>query len=506
MRTPSLTVIVVALVVSGTLVPVTAVSLGSGPGPRDAGTTPREVTAVESPLAATGATGATAAPETDDTITRIDLSANGSAVWEISYRTRLETDTEADEYRSFQDQFRSDTESYVAAFRDRIGDVVADAENATGREMGLVNVSASTSIQQVPRRWGVVTYRFRWLGFAQQTADGLRSGDVFDGGFYLAANDTLIVTAPTDYRIGDTDPSPDSSDAGQVRWTGQKSFADGRPLVVASEPTPTATETPTATATETPTATATETPTATATETPTATAPPTTDTPSGPPDDPDEGSGMPFGLVALVAVILAAGAAVAYRTGYVGGTATDVASPDGSDGAAGAAATTDDDGDGPGGTGGSSADDGDAGGSESEGGRTAAGGDAAGGDAAGGSAAGGSATGGSAASGDAAETPTDPATDEAVARATADAEPEVGEDDPYLAVLDDIRPPLTDEDRVRKALAEDDGRMRQAALAEELDWSASKTSRVLSGMADEGTVEKIRVGRENVVDLVVEDE
>ena len=497
MRTPSLTVIVVALVVSGTLVPVTAVSLGSGPGPRDAGTTPREVTAVESPLAATGATGATAAPETDDTITRIDLSANGSAVWEISYRTRLETDTEADEYRSFQDQFRSDTESYVAAFRDRIGDVVADAENATGREMGLVNVSASTSIQQVPRRWGVVTYRFRWLGFAQQTADGLRSGDVFDGGFYLAANDTLIVTAPTDYRIGDTDPSPDSSDAGQVRWTGQKSFADGRPLVVASEPTPTAT----ATATETPTATATETPTATATETPTATAPPTTDTPSGPPDDPDEGSGMPFGLVALVAVILAAGAAVAYRTGYVGGTATDVASPDGSDGAAGAATTTDDDGDGPGGTGGSSADDGDAGGSESEGGRTAAGGDAAGGDAAGGSAAG-----GSAASGDAAETPTDPATDEAVARATADAEPEVDEDDPYLAVLDDIRPPLTDEDRVRKALAEDDGRMRQAALAEELDWSASKTSRVLSGMADEGTVEKIRVGRENVVDLVVEDE
>lgn len=480
MRTPSLTVIVVALVVSGTLVPVTAVSLDSGPAVRDAATTPREITAVESPLAATGAAG-TAAPETDDTITRIDLSSNGSAVWEISYRTRLETDTEADEYRSFQDQFRNDTERYVAAFRDRIGDVIAGAENATGREMGLVNVSASTSIQQVPRRWGVVTYRFRWLGFAQQTTDGLRSGDVFDGGFYLAANDTLIVTAPPEYQIDDTDPSPDSSDAGQVRWTGQQSFADGRPLVVASEPTPTAT------------ATATETVTPTATETPTATAPPTTDTPTGPPDDPDEGSGMPFGLVALVAVILAAGAAVAYRTGYVGGTATDIGSPDGGDGAAGAAAATDDDGDddGPGGTGGSSTDDGDASGIEPEGGPAVTGGGAASGGAAG---------------GDGAEAPADPATDEAVARATADAEPETDEDDPYVAVLDDIRPPLTDEDRVRKALAEDDGRMRQAALAEQLDWSASKTSRVLSGMADDETIEKIRVGRENVVDLVLDDE
>ncbi|MFB6177877.1 MAG: DUF4897 domain-containing protein, partial [Halobaculum sp.] len=96
-------------------------------------------------MTAATATATTTAPETDDTITRIDLSANGSAVWEISYRTRLETDAEAEEYRSFQEQFRNDTESYVAAFRDRIGDVVADAENATGRQMSVVNVSASTS-------------------------------------------------------------------------------------------------------------------------------------------------------------------------------------------------------------------------------------------------------------------------------------------------------------------------------------------------------------------------
>ncbi|MBP1922838.1 putative membrane protein [Halorubrum alkaliphilum] len=43
--------------------------------------------------------------------------------------------------------------------------------------------------------------------------------------------------------------------------------------------------------------------------------------------------------------------------------------------------------------------------------------------------------------------------------------------------------------------------MRQSAIVEELDWSKSKTSRVLSRMADEGDVEKLRIGRENVIDL-----
>ncbi len=63
----------------------------------------------------------------------------------------------------------------------------------------------------------------------------------------------------------------------------------------------------------------------------------------------------------------------------------------------------------------------------------------------------------------------------------------------------------TDEDRVVAALADADGRMRQSDLAEQLDWSASKTSRVLSDMAEDGQIEKLRIGRENVIDLLEED-
>jgi hypothetical protein len=192
MRTPSLAVVIVALVLGGALVPVTAVSL-------DSGATGQAATHGAPGSAATLAA-TTAAPETDDTITRIDLAANSSAVWEISYRTRLATDSELEEYRAFQSQFRNDTALYESAFRDRITDVVADAENETGREMAVVNVSASTSIQQVPRHWGVVTYRFRWLNFAQTDGDQLRAGDVFVGGYYLATNDTLVVSTEVPVR------------------------------------------------------------------------------------------------------------------------------------------------------------------------------------------------------------------------------------------------------------------------------------------------------------------
>ncbi|MFB6103279.1 MAG: helix-turn-helix transcriptional regulator [Haloplanus sp.] len=60
---------------------------------------------------------------------------------------------------------------------------------------------------------------------------------------------------------------------------------------------------------------------------------------------------------------------------------------------------------------------------------------------------------------------------------------------------------LADEDHVRRLLTEHDGRMRQNSSAEELNWSRSKTSRVLGRMAEDGRIEKLQLGRENVIAL-----
>ncbi|OAQ53970.1 hypothetical protein HTG_00140 [Natrinema mahii] len=60
---------------------------------------------------------------------------------------------------------------------------------------------------------------------------------------------------------------------------------------------------------------------------------------------------------------------------------------------------------------------------------------------------------------------------------------------------------LTDEDRVVKLIRENGGRMKQVNIVEETGWSKSKVSMLLSDMEEEGTISKLRVGRENIISL-----
>lgn len=60
---------------------------------------------------------------------------------------------------------------------------------------------------------------------------------------------------------------------------------------------------------------------------------------------------------------------------------------------------------------------------------------------------------------------------------------------------------LSDEERVEHLLERNGGRMRQADIVTETDWSDAKVSQLLSRMADEERVEKLRLGRENLISL-----
>lgn len=60
---------------------------------------------------------------------------------------------------------------------------------------------------------------------------------------------------------------------------------------------------------------------------------------------------------------------------------------------------------------------------------------------------------------------------------------------------------LSDEERVEQLLEQHGGRMRQADIVSETDWSDAKVSQLLSRMAEEESVEKLRLGRENVISL-----
>ncbi|WP_418280545.1 DUF7345 domain-containing protein [Halorubrum sp. DTA98] len=358
-------------------------------------------------------------PEPDNTITRISLDADGSATWEITLRTRLENDTEVAEYERFQERFRSNTSRYLDPFADRMTGVVAAANDSANREMRATDFEADTSIQEVPRRWGVVNFRFSWTGFAAVDGDAVVVGDVFDGGFFIGDDDALAIAAPDGYAIADVSPTPDETEDGVVEWRGREDFADGHPSVRAV---------PAAAVDE-----------------------------GGGDAGGGEGSGdgtVASNVLILVALggLLLVGAlvlvAVAVRTGRLGlGGDADSDAPAANRSVNGGVAT-------------------EQGGEDDS---TAA-------------------------------APEDLGDGTVVPReeraAASDASADPGEIDPAL---------LTDEDRVTRALREEGGRMKQSDVVDALGWSKSKTSRVLSRMVDDGEVEKLRIGRENVIDLIDEE-
>lgn len=65
---------------------------------------------------------------------------------------------------------------------------------------------------------------------------------------------------------------------------------------------------------------------------------------------------------------------------------------------------------------------------------------------------------------------------------------------------------LSNEERVLRLVEANDGRMKQQAIADELDWTDAKTSKVVRTLRDEGKLEGFRLGRENVLRLPDVDE
>ncbi|MEF8813304.1 MAG: hypothetical protein V5A55_05745 [Halovenus sp.] len=58
---------------------------------------------------------------------------------------------------------------------------------------------------------------------------------------------------------------------------------------------------------------------------------------------------------------------------------------------------------------------------------------------------------------------------------------------------------LSDEERVKHLLERNGGRMKQADIVDETDWSNAKVSQLLSAMEEDGEINKLRIGRENLI-------
>lgn len=180
-------------------------------------------------IAAVPAAAATASGTPSYTTTYIISAADdGSARWQIEYRTLLESDTDIAQFGEYTRNISSD---YLPQVQDLMEQSALQASVSTGRPMKIGEVRGDAVIQESPTgKYGVVVYSFVWEGFARKDS-ALTLGDAFTGGMYLPRDSTLIIRWPADYHVVRADPPPDQQRDSLV-WYGQRSFPPGEPRVI----------------------------------------------------------------------------------------------------------------------------------------------------------------------------------------------------------------------------------------------------------------------------------
>jgi hypothetical protein len=166
----------------------------------------------------------------DDTALRVSVTPDGDASWAVAYRVRLDDENTTAAFESLRADVAANGSRYAGPFASRMGTTAAAAENRTGREMAVRNVSVTATRRQLPAEYGVVTYRFDWTGFAATDGDRLRLGDAL-AGLFLDDRTTLLVAWPVPYEPTTVEPAPDERRDRAVVWTGPVEFGPGEPSV-----------------------------------------------------------------------------------------------------------------------------------------------------------------------------------------------------------------------------------------------------------------------------------
>ena len=172
--------------------------------------------------------------EPDTVLLEVALQEDGSAAWEIRYRVRLDDDNATAAFDSLERDIEENRSAFTSRFEERMGGTVAAAENATGREMAVRNMSVRTTRQEIPQRYGVLIYGFEWTNFAVAEGETIEAGDAI-GGLFLDESTSLTVQWPGGYGVDSTDPSPDETGDRSATWRGPQDFTTDQPRLVLSQ-------------------------------------------------------------------------------------------------------------------------------------------------------------------------------------------------------------------------------------------------------------------------------
>ena len=172
--------------------------------------------------------------ETDTVVLEADIEPDGDARWSIEYRVALDDQNTTEAFESLQRDIEQNTSDYRGQFASRMRSTVTAAENATGREMAVENVSVEATTSPLSGEYGIVRYSFDWVGFAEVAGEQLAAGDAL-AGLFLDADTELTFRWSEDYVVDVVEPEADREGENSATWTGPREFNVGQPRVILSE-------------------------------------------------------------------------------------------------------------------------------------------------------------------------------------------------------------------------------------------------------------------------------
>lgn len=174
----------------------------------------------------------------DNVLLQVALQPNGTGDWRVEYRIRLDDENATEAFERHRAQIESDPERYRERFATDMRATIETAENATGREMSLANVTVDVESERLPQRYGIITYTFEWHGFAATNGSSIEAGDALEG-IFLDSETTLLVTWSDGFhRISVSPPPHEERDRGVV-WAGPTHFGANEPSIRIAQDGPT---------------------------------------------------------------------------------------------------------------------------------------------------------------------------------------------------------------------------------------------------------------------------
>jgi hypothetical protein len=171
--------------------------------------------------------------DADVVVMTADVGPDGAADWTVAYRIRLDDDNATQAFENLRADIQADPSAHTDRFESRMQSTAGTAENATGREMAIENVTMSAREETFGQTYGVITYRFQWTNFAAVSGDRIEIGDALSG-LFLDSETSLTVRWPANYQADSVVPQADERENASVTWRGQQTFGENEPRVVVS--------------------------------------------------------------------------------------------------------------------------------------------------------------------------------------------------------------------------------------------------------------------------------